>query len=176
MKTLRNFLLCLAGLAMFTAAYASAAEVPKAGSEAPRFEAQDQSGKTWSLKELQGKKAVLLYFYPKDDTPGCTAEACGLRDRMGELQTKNVQVLGASFDNAESHKQFIEKHQLNFPLLVDTEGKLADQFGVRMPDKKMARRVSFLIDKTGKIVHVTDSPSAAKHLEEMKAAVDKLQG
>ena len=94
---------------------------------------------------------MLLYFYPKDDTAGCTKEACGLRDRIGDLKKDNVEVVGVSFDNAESHKAFIEKYKLNFPLLVDSDGKVADAFGARYAGKNMARRVSFLIGMDGKI-------------------------
>jgi peroxiredoxin Q/BCP len=128
----------------------------------------------WSLTDEHGKSAVLLYFYPKDDTPGCTKESCGFRDRMGDLQKDGVKVVGVSFDNAESHRKFRAKYNLNFPLLVDTEGKIANAFGFRMPDKPMARRVSFLIDKSGKIVHVTDTRDAQVHLDEMKEAIGKL--
>jgi len=150
------------------------AETPKTGDKAPDFEAKDQDGKSWKLSDLVGKQTVLLYFYPKDDTPGCTKEACGLRDRMSDLKKDQVQVLGVSFDDGESHKKFIAKYSLNFPLLVDTEGKLADQFGARMPTKNMARRVSFLIAKDGKIAHITDNPSADIHLNEMKEAIAHL--
>jgi thioredoxin-dependent peroxiredoxin len=150
------------------------AETPKTGEKAPDFEAKDQDGKTWKLSALAGKQVVLLYFYPKDDTPGCTKEACGLRDQMTDLKKDNVQVLGVSFDDGESHKKFIAKHNLNFPLLVDTDGKIADQYGVRMPDKNMARRVSFLIGLDGKIAHVTDNPAADVHLNEMKDAAANL--
>jgi peroxiredoxin Q/BCP len=153
---------------------ANSAETPKVGEAAPKFEAKDQDGKIWRLADLAGKQAVLLYFYPKDDTPGCTKEACGFRDRMSELQKDGVQVLGVSFDSAESHQTFIKKHNLNFPLLVDTDGKIADQYNVRMPGKNMARRASFLINKDGKIAHVTDVPSADVHLSEMRDAVAKL--
>jgi thioredoxin-dependent peroxiredoxin len=148
---------------------------PKVGDQAPEFKAKDQTGKTWDLKKVEGKKVVLLYFYPKDDTPGCTKEACGLRDRMGDLEKDNVQVLGVSFDDAESHKKFISKFNLNFPLLVDTDGKIADAYGARMEkNPKIARRVSFLIGKDGTIKHVTDNPSADVHLREMKEAVSQL--
>src|SRR5437773_11727436 len=85
------------------------AATPKAGDKAPNFEAKDQDGKTWKLSDLTGKQAVLLYFYPKDDTPGCTKEACGLRDRMTDLKKDDVQVLGVSFDDGESHQKFIAK-------------------------------------------------------------------
>ena len=155
-------------------ASAEAAKTPKAGDKAPLIEAKDQGGKEWRLKDALGKQAVLLYFYPKDDTPGCTAEACGLRDRMGDLKKDNVQVVGVSFDPADSHQKFISKYNLNFPQLVDADGKIADAYGARMTGKNIARRVSFLIDKNGVIQHVTDNPSATVHLTEMKDAVAAL--
>ena len=93
--------------------------VPKAGDTAPLFTGQDQDGQTVKLKSLTGKKIVLLYFYPKDNTPGCKKEACGFRDRMGDLQKDNVEIIGVSFDSAESHKKFIADYKLNFRLLSD---------------------------------------------------------
>ena len=149
--------------------------MPKIGDKAPRVEGKDQSGKRWQLAEEAGKTAVLLYFYPKDDTPGCTKEACGFRDRISDLQKDGVQVIGVSFDTGESHQKFIEKYHLNFPLIADVDGKIADAYGVRMSGRSMDRRVSFLIDREGKIVHITDSPSAEVHLTEMKSAAAKLQ-
>lgn len=160
--------------ALLTSLTLAAVASPKTGDTAPEFKAKDQTGKTWDLKDLEGQKVVLLYFYPKDDTPGCTKEACGLRDRMGDLQKDNVQVLGVSFDNADSHQKFISKFNLNFPLLVDADGKIADAYGTRMPNKNMDKRISFLIGKDGKIVHVTNNPSADVHLKEMKEAVAQL--
>ena len=153
---------------------ASAAQTPKAGDAAPLIEGKDQDGKAWKLAEAVGKKVVLLYFYPKDDTPGCTKEACGFRDRMADLQKDNIAVIGVSFDSGESHQRFIAKYKLNFPLLVDADGKIADAYGVRMTGRDMARRVSFLIGLDGRIAHVTDTPSADTHLSEMKEAVEKL--
>ena len=155
---------------------AESATTPKVGDAAPPVEGKDQDGKTWKLSDHVGKKVVLLYFYPKDDTPGCTKQACGLRDQMADLKKENVEVVGVSFDSAESHQKFREKHSLNFTLLADTDGKIADAYGVRRgPGAKMARRASFLIGKDGKIKHVTDTPSADTHLAEMKEAVAKLQ-
>jgi peroxiredoxin Q/BCP len=148
---------------------------PAVGDQAPLVSGQTQEGKNWKLADAVGKKVVLLYFYPKDDTPGCTKEACGLRDRMGSLQKANVEVVGVSFDSAESHQKFITKHKLNFTLLTDTDGKIADTYGVRAAGKNMARRVSFLIGTDGKILHVTDSPIADTHLAEMSEAVAKLK-
>ena len=177
MRTLFKFSAAVSPLILSLLLPASAAEpatTPAVGAKAPLIQGKDQDGKTWKLADAIGKKVVLLYFYPKDDTPGCTKEACGLRDRMGDLKKDNVQVLGVSFDDGESHKKFIAKHNLNFPLLVDSEGKIADQYGARMPNKNMARRVSFLIGLDGKIAHVTDNPSADTHLNEMKDAVANL--
>jgi peroxiredoxin Q/BCP len=167
-----------AGAFLSVAVAVNAAEpskTPKVGDKAPLIEGTDQDGKSWKLADSIGKKVVLLYFYPKDDTPGCTKQACGLRDRMGDLKKDNVEVIGVSFDNAESHKKFIAKHTLNFPLLADTDGKIADTYGVRMPNRNMARRASFLIGLDGKIAHITDVPSADTHLSEMKDAVAKLK-
>lgn len=150
-------------------------EPPKAGDAAPLVAGKDQAGKAWKLADELGSRMVLLYFYPKDETPGCTKEACGFRDRIEDLKKVGVEVVGVSFDSAESHQKFITSHNLNFPLLADTDGKIADAYGVRMSDRSMARRVSFLIAKDGKIVHVTDSPNAEIHLSEMAAAVEKTQ-
>jgi peroxiredoxin Q/BCP len=94
---------------------------------------------------------------------------------MGDLKKDNVQVVGVSFDSADSHKKFIAKHNLNFPLLVDTDGKIADAYGVRSQGRNMAKRASFLIGLDGKIVHVTNTPSADTHLAEMKDAIEKLK-
>ena len=174
MKTIASsfaLLLCLA----LGAGAAEGGKIPKVGDTAPSLEGKDQDGKTWKLADHVGKHAVLLYFYPKDDTPGCTKQACGLRDRMGDLKKDKVEVVGVSFDSSESHQKFIAKHSLNFSLLADTDGKIADAYGVRREaGKNIARRASFLIGLDGKIAHVTDVPSADVHLAEMKEAVGKL--
>ena len=159
--------LCLSG--------AEAAQMPKVGDSAPLIEGKDQNGNSWKLADVIGKKVVLLYFYPKDDTPGCTKEACGFRDQLAELKKEGVEVIGVSFDSAESHQKFIAKYDLNFPLLADTNGKIADAYGVKMRGRNMAQRVSFLIGLDGKIVHVTDTPNPATHLSEMKEAAAKLK-
>jgi peroxiredoxin Q/BCP len=148
--------------------------IPNVGDAAPLVEGKNQKGQTWRLADDIGKKVVLLYFYPKDGTQGCTKEACGLRDRMGDLAKDNVEVIGVSFDSTGSHQAFISKYSLNFPLLADTDGKIADAYGVRIQGKSLDKRVSFLIGLDGKIAHVTDTPSADVHLAEMQAAVEKL--
>jgi thioredoxin-dependent peroxiredoxin len=152
------------------AAGAEPRPVPKAGDTAPLVEGKTQDGALWKLSDAAGKRVVLLYFYPRDETPGCTKEACGFRDQIADLKRQGVEVVGVSFDAAASHVKFIAKYNLNFPLIADTDGAIADAYGVRMPDKPMARRVSFLIGRDGKILHVTDSPNADVHLAEMKEA------
>ena len=161
-------------LILFFAANCFAA-MPKAGDRAPLFTGQDQDGKTFNLADLIGKKIVLLYFYPKDFTGGCTKEACGFRDRMGELQTNNVAVIGVSHDSADSHKKFAEQYKLNFTLVADPDGKIISGYDVKMPVMAMSKRVSFLIGLDGKIVHVTDVMNPQTHFDEMQAAIAGLK-
>lgn len=175
MNILRHTLPILFVAALALGAAAADSQTPKVGDKAPSVTGKDQDGKPWKLADHTGKQVVLLYFYPKDETPGCTRQACGLRDRMDELKKDKVEVVGVSFDSAESHQKFIAKHNLNFSLLADTDGKIADAYGVRREaGKSIARRASFLIGLDGKIAHVTDVPSADVHLSEMKDAVAKL--
>ena len=162
-------------LCLWLALHAGAAETPKQGEKAPMVEGKDQNGKKWSLAKALKSHSVLLYFYPRDDTPGCTKEACGLRDRIGDLKKDGVQVIGVSVDSEDSHKAFIAKHGLNFPLLADTDSKITEAYGAKMTGKPLARRVSFLIRKDGTIAHVTDNPKAEAHLDEMKDAVAQLK-
>lgn len=162
------------GLALLTVPV-QAAPRPKVGDLAPLFSGQDQDGKTVALSDLIGKKIVLLYFYPKDFTSGCTKEACGFRDRMGDLQKDNVELVGVSFDSAKSHQAFVAKYKLNFPLLADPDGKIVDLYGVRMDHLSLAHRVSFLIGLDGKIIHITDAGNPAVHFEQMEAAIAALE-
>ncbi|MBI3879446.1 MAG: peroxiredoxin [Verrucomicrobia bacterium] len=155
--------------------FTAQAATPKAGDQAPLVEGKDQNGQAVKLADALKTGPVLIYFYPKDNTPGCTKEACGLRDRMGDLKKQGVTVLGVSRDNEASHQKFIADQHLNFTLLADTDGKITEAFGAAMPAKPMSRRVSFLIGKDGVIKHVTDVPSADTHLAEMKEAVAKLK-
>lgn len=156
------------------------ADTPQVGDKAPLVEgtivsSKTDDGKPWKLSDIVGKKVVLLYFYPKDDTPGCTKQACGLRDRMGDLKEENVAVIGVSMDTVDSHKKFIEKYELNFPLVADPNGKITKAYGAGLEDRNLSRRISFLIGLDGKIKHVTDTMSAETHLTEMSDAVKKLE-
>lgn len=129
------------------------------GQKLPEFLGIDQDGKEWKMSDLKGKK-VVLYIYPKDSTPGCTNEACNIRDNYERFLTKGYVVIGASTQDAKSHHKFIEKHQLPFPLLCDTELKLVNELGV-YGEKKMAGRVymgvyrtTFITDEEGTITQI----------------------
>src|SRR5215217_1554116 len=111
---------------------------PKEGDKAPVFEGVDQNGKQVSLSDFKGKK-VILYFYPKDDTPGCTAQACNLRDNHHELIDKGFQVIGISTDSVKSHKKFEDKYQLPFPLIADEDKKIVEMYNVWGEKKFMGR-------------------------------------
>lgn len=144
---------------------------------APEFSLPDESGKTHSLKDYLGKY-VLLYFYPKDMTSGCTAEAQCFRDNLNELKKENVQVFGVSADNQQSHQEFKQIHNLNFPLLSDTDKKVMKKYGVINEKTILGRimskisRESFLIDPNGKIIKHYKKVKPEKHanevLEDMK--------
>jgi peroxiredoxin Q/BCP len=177
MKTLYHRICCLAAFAIAAAVPVLADPLPlMVGDKAPEVGGRDQDGHKWKLKRELGKEVVLLYFYPKDDTRGCTAEACGLRDKMVDFKQEGIRIVGVSRDSARSHKQFIFKYDLNFPLIADKSGEIAKAYGAKMsePDK-MDRRVSFLIGLDGRIFHITDSPDPAVHLREMQEAVTRLQ-
>jgi thioredoxin-dependent peroxiredoxin len=138
------------------------------GSNAPAFTAKDTNGNTVSLSDFKGK-TVVVYFYPKDDTPGCTKQACSFRDAQSDYQSKDVVVLGVSVDDEASHQAFTQKYNLNFPLLVDTDKSLVKAFDV--DGGGYAKRVTFVIDGNGKIVHVDDAVSTATHASDVLAAL-----
>ena len=131
------------------------------GQKAPDFTANDQDGNKISLSQFAGKK-VVLYFYPKDSTPGCTTEACDFRDNYQGLTAQDIVVLGVSADDEASHRKFIDKHQLPFPLIADTDKKIVESYGVwvekNMYGKKYMgiARKTFLIDEAGIVTHIID--------------------
>jgi peroxiredoxin Q/BCP len=138
---------------------------------APDFSLPDQHGQTHRLSDYQGKM-VLLYFYPKDMTSGCTAEAQCFRDRFNDLKALNVQVLGVSIDDEKSHKKFAEKEQLNFPILSDQDKTVVREYGVRKGI--FTKRESFLIDQTGQIIKHYKKVNPREHAEEVIQDVKKL--
>ena len=150
----------------------------KEGDKAPDFAVTDQGGNTVRLKDLRGKK-VVLYFYPKDDTPGCTKEACSFRDSFSKFKKRGIEVFGVSLDSEKSHQKFIDKFSLPFRLLADTDRKLSDSFGTYGEKKFMGRkymgvnRMTFLIDETGKIKKIFEKVKPDEHAEEVLAAFEK---
>jgi peroxiredoxin Q/BCP len=151
----------------------------EAGAPAPDFELRDDRGKEVRLSRLRGK-TVVLYFYPKDDTPGCTREACSFRDRKSEIEGRGAVVLGVSPDTVASHGKFRDKHSLNFPLLADPDHQVAEAYGAwrekNLYGKKAlgVQRSTFLIDAAGKVRKVWKKVSVAGHDEEVLAALAAL--
>jgi peroxiredoxin Q/BCP len=149
----------------------------KEGDAAPDFEARDAEGNTVKLSDLRGQK-VVLYFYPKDDTPGCTKEACSFRDGFAEYERRGIKVLGVSTDDEKSHRKFAEKYSLPFTLLADTDHAVADAYGVYGEKQFMGRnymgvnRVTFLIDEQGRVVKVFDKVKVDEHADEVLKAFD----
>lgn len=149
------------------------------GDKAPAFTAKDQDGKTVKLSDLKGSR-VVLYFYPKDDTPGCTKEACSFRDADDVYRKKGIKVYGISTDSEKSHQKFISKFQLPFDLLADTEKEIVEKYGVwgekSMYGKKYMGtfRKSFLIDEKGKIVKIFDKVNVSEHADEVLAAFGEV--
>ncbi|MDE9534233.1 thioredoxin-dependent thiol peroxidase [Xenorhabdus bovienii] len=140
----------------------------KAGDKAPKFSLPDQDGETVSVSDFKGQR-VLVYFYPKAMTPGCTVQACSLRDKMNELKKIGVEVLGISTDTPERLSRFAEKERLNFTLLSDVDHQVAEQFGVWGEKQFMGKtydglhRISFLVDPKGDIEHVFDKFKTSNH-------------
>ena len=152
--------------------------MPKEGSVAPNFAAKDANGETIRLKDLRGQK-VVLYFYPKDDTPGCTREACSFRDAFADFKKRDIKVLGVSKDSEASHSKFAAKYKLPFTLLADPDHSIADAYGVYGEKKFMGRtylgvkRVTFLIDEKGKVKKVFEKVKPEEHAREVLEAFEK---
>lgn len=138
------------------------------GTNAPAFTVKDTNGNTVSLADYKGK-TVVLYFYPKDDTPGCTKQACSFRDASNEYQNKDVVVLGVSADDEASHQAFTQKYNLNFPLLADTNKTLIAAYDV--DGGGYAKRVTYVIDGNGKIVHVDANVNTSNHASDVLASL-----
>jgi peroxiredoxin Q/BCP len=142
------------------------------GTAAPDFEAQTDDGRTISLADLRGKP-VVLFFYPKDDTPGCTTQACGVRDSYDEFRKRGIEIFGVSLDDAGAHRDFRQKYELPFPLLVDDDQSLGNAFGVADygPEKRMYRRSTVVIDADGYVAKVLENVDPATHVDDVLAAL-----
>ena len=155
--------------------FVSGGELLKVGDVAPDFSVAASDGSTVHLKDQLGKGPVVLYFYPKDDTPGCTKEACGIRDDFSEFKGLNATVFGVSFDTVASHQKFIAKYKLPFVLLADTDKKIAVAYGAAGPSSLTASRVTFVIDAQGQIARVFPKVSPADHSAELRQALAELR-
>jgi len=146
----------------------------KAGESAPEFDGLTSDGSKLGLKDFVGKKNVVLYFYPKDDTPGCTKEACSFRDNVEPLRRLGAEVVGVSLDSVDSHKKFTSKYNLPFPLISDKEKRIAQAYGVLKETGTSASRVTFIIDRAGKVAKVFPKVDVSKHTEEVIEALKTL--
>ena len=153
-----------------------AAPTLKPGDDAPNFSLPDNQGRQVSLSDFKGKW-IVLYFYPKDDTPGCTAEACHFRDDFKILENLGAQVVGMSIDDSFSHKKFAEKYNLPFPLLSDASGEVASLYGAlnNFLVIKLAKRYTYLINPQGKIAKIYLSVDTSKHSQEIIEDLKKLK-
>jgi len=148
----------------------------KVGATAPNFTLIDQNNKPQTLSKMRGKW-VVMYFYPKDETPGCTTEACNFRDNILSLRVKKAEVWGISVDSSKSHAEFSENHKLPFTLLADPKGRVAKQYGslLNMIVFKIAKRHSFIIDPQGKIAKIYRNVNPKSHVAEVLKDLDLLQ-
>ena len=156
----------------FLSAPVFAGEPPAVGSDAPSFNLQDQNGEWHTLESFRGQW-LAVYFYPRDDTPGCTTEACNFRDNIYAFKAIGAAVVGISVDDVESHKEFSDKYKLPFTILADEDSKTADAYGVLRDYKliKLASRQSFLVDPEGKIAKHYDDVDPDTHTDEVLADI-----
>src|SRR5487761_2393320 len=168
MKLLLALIAVVVVASLWVARVARAGELPEAGQAAPEFQLPDQNGKVHTLKDFSGKWLV-LYFYPKDDTPGCTQEACAFRDDLSQLTEMGAAVVGISVDDTDSHAEFAKKYHLPFPLLADKSGAVADSYGalLNLGILRVARRFTFLIDPQSKVAKVYLSVETSRHSKDI---------
>ncbi len=167
----------LAALFLFALAGSLAADQPAAGTAAPDFRLQDQNGDWHELSQYRGRW-VALYFYPKNDTPGCTTEACNFRDNIFAFRERDAVILGVSLDDVDSHQEFAEKYSLPFSLLSDAEGEVAERYGVlrNLGIVKLAKRQTFLIGPDGAIAKHYEDVDPDTHSGEVLADLEDFQG
>jgi len=144
----------------------------KVGDVAPDFTAASSDGTSVHLKDRIGQGPIVLYFYPKNDTPGCTKEACGMRDNFTAFRQLKAQVYGVSYDSVDSHKAFIEKYKLPFPLLADTDKKISELYNAK--GLFGAKRATYIIDNAGKIAYINPSVSPSTHAAELQDVLRKF--
>ncbi|MFA9460988.1 peroxiredoxin [Thiohalorhabdus sp. Cl-TMA] len=175
----RTFIILLGGIiamTLFGLSRGSDSGALKVGQTAPDFSLRDQENRVQRLADYRGQW-VVLYFYPKDDTPGCTTEACNFRDDIHLLHRLNAQVLGVSIDSTESHEEFAEKYHLPFPLLADREGNVSAQYGARfsLGPVQFSKRHTFLIDPDGRIARIYREVKPKQHSSRVIDALEALR-
>lgn len=166
--TLKKMLLAVGSVFMAISAQAAL----KVGDKAPDVSAPLSDGTTFELDKWLGKAPLVVYFYPKDDTPGCTTEACALRDDFAAFRNLKATIVGVSYDSVESHKKFIDKYKLPFPLVADTKKEVAKAFGVA--GALVPARSTFIIGKDGTILYANPSVNPKTHSQEVRAALAAL--
>ncbi len=173
--TIAFFAVAAIGVLLAFSSVGIANDTVEIGSAAPEFELQDQNGELHSLEDYRDRWLV-LYFYPKDETPGCTTEACAFRDNIFAFRDLNAQILGISLDDVDSHKAFAEKYSLPFPLLADVEGTMSTAYGVktRMFGMTVARRQTFIIGPDGKLMKHYEKVDPETHSEQVLADLKGL--
>ena len=149
-----------------------AGDILKPGQVAPSFKLSDSEGKVHKLSDYQGK-ILVIYFYPKNDTPGCTAEACNLRDNFEDLTKAGINILGVSYDDTKSHQKFISKYNLPFPLLADTTKTMSEAYGAKsgLFGLFAPKRITYIVNKNGKIFHVFEKVDAKNHSQQIMAVL-----
>ena len=160
MFNIKKISIILASLFLFSCG--GNADIVKVGDDAPNFSLQDANGKTFTLADYKGKSPVVIYFYPKANTPGCTKEACGIRDDFPEFKKSDIAIFGISVDSKEDIKEFVNDYNLNFPLLSDIEKTTCKEYGV-LNNLGFANRITFIIDKNGKIAKILKNFDIEKH-------------
>lgn len=168
-------ILILAGLILaFTMKNQKNSKILGVGDKIPQFSLPDQNGEEFDISDHLGRQALVIYFYPKDDTPGCTKEACSFRDSFEEFTDRKVKVIGISADGVESHKNFAKKYNLPFTLLADTKNEVRNLFGVKSNMMGLIPgRVTYVVDDQGVIIYVFESQfKATKHISEALQALD----
>jgi len=171
MNNLKKFFLFVSGLLL--ASCGGTAENIKEGMSAPQFSLSDQNGTKVSLADFKGKSPVVLYFYPKAGTPGCTKQACGIRDNFKKFEENGIKILGISVDDTKSLKEFEAEQKLNFTLLSDSDKKTSEAYGV-LNKLGMSSRITFIIDKSGNIANILRDVDVSTHAETVFDLAKKL--
>jgi thioredoxin-dependent peroxiredoxin len=173
MITIKTASMLLSIICLFGISLAQTSVKISEGMKAPDFTLQNYQGKSFKLSSYKGKSPVVIYFYPKAGTPGCTKQACGIRDDLNKFKDKSIVVLGISIDSKNDIKRFVHENNLNFPLLSDNKKLVAEKYGVLRDDGK-AKRVTFIIDRKGNIEKIIEVTDVSTHSHDVFEIASKL--